>query len=142
MQCVTSAPHSAYSHVPFNSGATLHLMYLERISAITLLVSDMARSVNFYSDILGLEIIYGGKQEFFSSLRSRGTTDVILNLERGTPAAAWGRIIFYVKDVDGFWAFLKSKNFNPPQPRDAEWGERYFQLHDPDGYELSFAQPL
>ena len=27
-------------------------------------------------------------------------------------------------------------------PRDAEWGERFFHLTDPDGHELSFAWPL
>jgi hypothetical protein len=27
-------------------------------------------------------------------------------------------------------------------PRDAEWGERFFHLTDPDGHELSFASPL
>jgi uncharacterized glyoxalase superfamily protein PhnB len=27
-------------------------------------------------------------------------------------------------------------------PRDAEWGERFFHLTDPDGHELSFARPL
>ena len=27
-------------------------------------------------------------------------------------------------------------------PRDAEWGERYFHITDPDGHELSFARPL
>ncbi|MEE8286768.1 MAG: VOC family protein, partial [Gammaproteobacteria bacterium] len=27
-------------------------------------------------------------------------------------------------------------------PRDAEWGERYFHVTDPDGHELSFARPL
>jgi uncharacterized glyoxalase superfamily protein PhnB len=27
-------------------------------------------------------------------------------------------------------------------PRDAEWGERFFHLTDPDGHELSFACPL
>jgi hypothetical protein len=38
--------------------------------------------------------------------------------------------------------YLKEKEFNPDRPRDAEWGERYFHLHDPDGHELSFAQPV
>ena len=28
------------------------------------------------------------------------------------------------------------------KPRDAEWGERYFHITDPDGHELSFAHPL
>jgi uncharacterized glyoxalase superfamily protein PhnB len=27
-------------------------------------------------------------------------------------------------------------------PHDAEWGERYFHVTDPDGHELSFAWPL
>jgi len=27
-------------------------------------------------------------------------------------------------------------------PRDAEWGERYFHLTDPDGHQLSFARRL
>src|SRR6476619_5318753 len=27
-------------------------------------------------------------------------------------------------------------------PHDAEWGERFFHLIDPDGHELSFARPL
>jgi uncharacterized glyoxalase superfamily protein PhnB len=30
----------------------------------------------------------------------------------------------------------------PEEPRDAEWGERYFHLTDPDGHELSFARPI
>jgi hypothetical protein len=27
-------------------------------------------------------------------------------------------------------------------PHDAEWGERFFHITDPDGHELSFAWPL
>jgi uncharacterized glyoxalase superfamily protein PhnB len=27
------------------------------------------------------------------------------------------------------------------EPMNATWGERFFHLKDPDGYELSFAQP-
>ena len=27
-------------------------------------------------------------------------------------------------------------------PRDAEWGERFFHVTDPDGHEISFAWPL
>jgi catechol 2,3-dioxygenase-like lactoylglutathione lyase family enzyme len=115
---------------------------VERISAVTLKVRDMARSVRFYNEILGLEIIYGGKNVSFTSLRTRGTQDAILNLEQGASSAKWGRIIFHVKDVEEIWGYLRSKGFNPAHPRDAAWGERYFHLDDPDGHELSFAQPL
>jgi catechol 2,3-dioxygenase-like lactoylglutathione lyase family enzyme len=117
-------------------------MNLEQISAVTLKVGDMARSVHFYQDILGLDILYGGKDAYFSSLRPVGAKGGILNLEQGPAIAGWGRLIFYVKDVDDLWAYLREKGFSPQRPRDAEWGERYFHLPDPDGHELSFAQPL
>ena len=28
------------------------------------------------------------------------------------------------------------------EPVDAPWGERFFHIREPNGYELSFAQPL
>lgn len=117
-------------------------MTVQRISAVTLRVSDMARAVGFYRDVLGLELLYGGPTLGFSSLRTAVAKDVILNLEEGVACQNWGRLIFHVADVDEFWRYLKSKGFNPPSPRDAAWGERYFHLHDPDGHELSFAQPM
>jgi catechol 2,3-dioxygenase-like lactoylglutathione lyase family enzyme len=55
----------------------------------------------------------------------------------------WGRIIFHVDDVDACYArALKAGHQPSTVPRDAEWGERYFHLTDPDGHELSFARPL
>jgi catechol 2,3-dioxygenase-like lactoylglutathione lyase family enzyme len=117
-------------------------MNVERISAITIKVSDMARSVHFYNELLGLKILYGGQKAYFSSLQTLSAKDTILNLEQGLLTRDWGRIIFHVGDVDKSWAYLKEKEYNPDRPRDAEWGERYFHLHDPDGHELSFAQPV
>jgi catechol 2,3-dioxygenase-like lactoylglutathione lyase family enzyme len=117
-------------------------MNVEGISAITIKVSDMARSVQFYNTLLGLKILYGGENAHFSSLQTLRPKDTILNLEQGPVNRDWGRIIFYVEDVNRFWAYLKEKEFNPDRPRDAAWGERYFHLYDPDGHELSFAQPI
>ncbi len=117
-------------------------MTIERISAITLKVRDMARSVRFYNEILRLEVIYGGPHASFTSLRTAGAQDAILNLEQGASSNGWGRLIFHVKDVDELWAYLEAKGLDAPRPRDASWGERYFHLQDPDGHELSFAKPL
>ena len=77
-------------------------MTVEKISAITFRVTNMKDSVQFYRDVLGMEIIYGGEDGCFSSLRTKDVKDPILNLEQGTPAAHWGRMIFYVADVDAF----------------------------------------
>jgi len=115
---------------------------LEKISAVTLRVASMLTSVRFYRDLLGMQVIYGGEDSYFSSLRTKNGTDPILNLEQGKPASQWGRLIFYVSDVDSFWAYLNERGLRPEPPRDASWGERYFHMADPDGHELSFAHPL
>jgi len=117
-------------------------MNVEKISAVTLRVVNMRDSVRFYRDVLGMEIIYGGEDGCFSSLRAKGVKDPILNLEQGSPVVHWGRVIFYVADVDAFWAHLQRKGFHPETPCDASWGERYFHMSDPDGHEVSFARPI
>jgi catechol 2,3-dioxygenase-like lactoylglutathione lyase family enzyme len=119
-------------------GAKLNV---EKISAITLKVGDMRSSVRFYKDILGLKTIYRGEGASFSSLCT-DEQHTILNLEQRDAVNNWGRIISYVQDVDELWAYLKERGFNVERPRDAAWGERYFHMLDPDGHELSFAQPL
>jgi catechol 2,3-dioxygenase-like lactoylglutathione lyase family enzyme len=115
---------------------------IEKLSAVTLRVLNMTGSVRFYRDVLGMELLYGGEGTEFSSLRAGDTQSAILNLEQGKPEARWGRLIFYVTDVDAFWNHLKDHRFDPETPRDASWGERYFHMRDPDGHELSFARPL
>ena len=55
----------------------------------------------------------------------------------------WGRVIFYHSDVDALHARVVAAGYRPDTaPGDAEWGERFFHLTDPDGHELSFAWPL
>src|ERR1700686_3496929 len=115
---------------------------IEKISAITFRVLNMQASVLFYRNVLGMELLYGGEQASFSSLRANDSESAILNLERGDTVSRWGRLIFHVTDVDALWTHLKQKGFDPEIPRDASWGERYFHMLDPGGHELSFAQPL
>jgi uncharacterized glyoxalase superfamily protein PhnB len=78
-------------------------------------------------------------------LQGRGITSY-LNLT-AQPAERhwswWGRVIFYDSDVDALYRRVIAAGYQPDTaPRDAEWGERFFQLTDPDGHELSFAWPL
>jgi catechol 2,3-dioxygenase-like lactoylglutathione lyase family enzyme len=115
---------------------------IEKVSAVTFQVTNMKASVEFYRDILGMELIYGGEDSYFSSLRARQAESAILNLEMGHPGERWGRLILYVTDVDTFWTHLKENGFDPETPRDGAWNERYFHMTDPDGHELSFARPL
>lgn len=115
---------------------------IEKILAVTFRVVNTTESVRFYKDVLGMELLYGGEGTGFSSLRARDAQSAILNLEQGEAVTQWGRLIFYVTDVDALRNHLKGRGFNPEIPRDAAWGERYFHMPDPDGHELSFARPL
>ena len=54
----------------------------EKISAVTLRVANMMKPVRFYSDVLGMELLYGGEDASFSSLRAKDRKSVILNLEQ------------------------------------------------------------
>ena len=115
---------------------------IESISAVTLATHDMPRAVGFYR-MLGFEIVHGGDDAGFTSFRA-GTG--YLNLV-SQPAERtwswWGRVIFHHSDVDGLHERAVAAGLRPDMaPRDAEWGERFFHLTDPDGHELSFARPL
>ena len=77
----------------------------------------MPASVRFYRDLLGMEVIYGGENGYFSSLRTKDGKDPILNLEHGNPATQWGRLIFHVSDVDEFWTYFKERGLHPFIPR-------------------------
>src|SRR5947209_14129416 len=90
---------------------------VEKISAVTLRVSNMKASVQFYRDVLGMELLYGGETAVFSSLRAKHAESAILNLEETNTVTQWGRLIFYVADVDEVWRHLKERGFDPPQPQ-------------------------
>jgi catechol 2,3-dioxygenase-like lactoylglutathione lyase family enzyme len=118
------------------------LPIIEAISAVTLATHDMVRAVRFYRS-LGFAIAHGGESQPFTSFRvGLGYLNLILQ-----PAQRrwswWGRVIFYVADVDALYEQAIAAGHRPAEkPRDAEWGERFFHLTDPDGHELSFARPL
>jgi catechol-2,3-dioxygenase len=77
-------------------------MTVERISAVTLRVASMKTSLRFYREVVGMEVIYGGENGCFSSLRSADAKGPILNLEQGHPVTdSWGERYFHMSDPDG-----------------------------------------
>jgi catechol 2,3-dioxygenase-like lactoylglutathione lyase family enzyme len=112
------------------------------ISAVTLATRDMPRAVRFYR-LLELPIAHGGADAAFTSFRVGGNFLNLTLQPAGRHWSGWGRIIFYHRDVDALYARLVAAGLRPgTTPRDAEWGERFFHVSDPDGHELSFAWPL
>ena len=140
-------------------------MKVNKISAITLRIKEMGRSCRFYSKITGFIIIYGGSfNDIFSTFEigESNNSKIYLNLELIRPTNDrnnqndyvttlrnhFGRIIFHTDDVDKLYNYFKNNESISSDvifenaPTDAPWGERYFHIREPDGYQLSFASSL
>ena len=124
-------------------------MKITKISAITLSISDMEKSVKFYSKIPNFKVVYGGSDAQFTSFLIDDTAKSYLNLKLNeTYSTNFGRIIFYTDDVDELFAYMQDDKIISElgkfesKPQDAIWGERFFHMLDPDGYKMSFATPL
>ena len=116
---------------------------IQSISAVTLLTADMRKAVTFYQ-ALGFHLHYGGPEASFTSFRvGVGYLNLQLGAAHTPRRAIWGRVVFWVDDVDTTYRRALASALKPlTSPANAPWGERYFHIHDPDGHELSFARPL
>jgi len=113
---------------------------IDHISAVTLAVREMAESVAFYQK-LGLDVSYGGPEAPFTTMRA-GQSVINLHQASAIAGSSGNRVILRVRGVDALHRDLVGKGLRPPAPRDAEWGERYFELPDPQGVVISFAELL
>src|SRR3982074_3221025 len=92
---------------------------------------------------LGFEVLHGEEESSSPTCCGVGVTPAVIAQPAERRWSWWGRVIFYVADVDALYDRALAAGCQPAAaPRDAEWGERFFHLIDPDGHELSFARPL
>jgi catechol 2,3-dioxygenase-like lactoylglutathione lyase family enzyme len=137
-------------------------MKVYKISAVTLIIKNMERSCNFYSQIPGFKLVYGGSgNDTFTSYEiGTDTLKMYLNLELLVHNSynhttndkrrrkRFGRIIFHTEDVDKLYSYFKRSEciskliLFENEPTNAIWGERYFHIREPDGYQLSFARHI
>ena len=124
-------------------------MKVTKISAVTLPISDMKKSVDYYSKIPNFKIVFGGHNTQFTSFLIEGGEKSYLNLKLNEVRLPnFGRIIFYVDHVDELFTYMENDETISglgkleSKPQDATWGERFFHALDPDGYKLSFARPI
>ena len=124
-------------------------MKITKISAVTLSISDMEKSVRFYSKIPNFKMVYGGSDSQFTSFLIDDVAKSYLNLKLNEARLPnFGRIIFYVDDVDELFSYMENDETISglgkleSEPEDAIWGARIFHMLDPDGYKLSFAIPI
>jgi hypothetical protein len=81
----------------------------------------------------------GGSSSDFSKIPELGKTRA---------SEDFGRIICHTKNVDRLYSYMKQDDYISKhivienEPTNATWGERFFHIREPNGYQLSFAKPL
>lgn len=114
-----------------------------RVSMISLGVTDMERSVKFYGDTLGLQIL--GKPAEVSMFKA-GDVTLVLNLPAGRNAgsALVGSVemIFPVESVKDAYALLTERGCKfLREPREVTPGIWAATFTDPDGHRLTVLGP-
>jgi glyoxylase I family protein len=119
-------------------------------------VYDMPRSIRFYRDVLGFEVVAHSPQlgeDFFHWVWLRlGEAELMLNTayENNRPPSPDARrvaahrdtdLFFGCPDVDAAYEHLRSKGLEVKPPKVASYGMKQLSLSDPDGYELWFQWP-
>jgi catechol 2,3-dioxygenase-like lactoylglutathione lyase family enzyme len=117
-------------------------------------VFDMPRSIKFYCDVLGFEIVSTSKPNpFHWALLRLNDAELMLepiySQEMRPPAPdpervfahADTEIYFGCPDVDAAYAHLRAKGINVNEPRIGFYGMKQLYITDPDGYILCFQWP-
>jgi catechol 2,3-dioxygenase-like lactoylglutathione lyase family enzyme len=118
-------------------------------------VFRMPRSLAFYRDVLGFEVVADsgdGDDSSWVWVRLNGC-DLMLNdqYEPGSGPEApptdrqkWHHdtCLYFGADPDGVHEYLRVNGIYVKPPKDAPYGMRQLYLHDPDGYNLCFQAPV
>ena len=115
---------------------------------VILYVSDLAASVTFYRDVVGLSHKFtdAGYAEFetggarFALYEQRRAEWLTGHPVEPGPA---GEIVLLVDDVDAVAAMLHARGVPVlAEPADRPWGHRTLHIADPDGFVVEFAEHI
>lgn len=126
-----------------------------RCDAVGLVVADMSRSLSFYRR-LGLEFpadadtaphveatLQGGMRLMLDPLETVRSFDPEWQAPQGSPRVGLAFRCDSPGEVDKVYADLVAAGFDGhKEPWDADWGQRYASLHDPDGNAVDLYAPL
>ena len=109
------------------------------------MVADMQRSLGFYRDLLGFELLYAFPSVDDPQFASLAVEGGKLGLGVGDKPVESGStsIWLYTDDVDEAVSDLRGAGVPVvAEPADQPWGERVASVADPDGYTVHIGAPL
>jgi len=129
---------------------TQHQAFIKSVHGIRYQVTDVARSVKFYTEHLGFKLEHQQLPAFASV--SLGGVNVLLsgpgasgsrplpNGQRQEPGG-WNRVVLRVTDLPGCIATLKSAGLHFRNEIESGPGGRQTQVEDPDGNPIELFEP-
>ena len=125
---------------------------INKLSMVSVVVSDMKKAKEFYAEKLGLEVATDYRQNddnwWVTLMLPGGGASITLARSSATSnePPKPGTLGFYLSTSDIIAAHkeLKEKGVKPGEVQDDLYGPgsgvKFFQLQDPDGNQLTFAQ--
>ena len=120
------------------------IIMLNKIEGITLSVSDIKRSVEFYRDILGLRVNKESEDKVEFSRKDSTNTKLILELDDSKSVQNNKNsviITFSVSDLNTLYNNLTQKNVNFHKKLSDDAAGKNTIILDPDGYLISLTEP-
>lgn len=121
---------------------------MDRVGYVIVYVSDLAASIAFYRDVIGLPFKF--EDAGYAEFATRGTRFALYERRRAQwltagavapgPAA---EVVFTVDDVDAHAERLTARGAAVRSgPADRPWGHRTLHVADPDGFVVELAQEI
>jgi catechol 2,3-dioxygenase-like lactoylglutathione lyase family enzyme len=102
---------------------------------------DMPRTREWYESVLGFTASKDSNADWCWLSRDGVALMFMCNAQLGAPRATATQY-FYVDDVLALWSAIKDRCPIEWGPAEMEYGMLEFAVKDPNGYYLSFGQPL
>ena len=124
--------------------------FVKGVHGVRYLVTDVAKSVTFYTTHLGFSLTHQQLPAFASV--SLGGVDVLLSGPQASGSrpmpdgrqqspGGWNRVVLRVDDLSAFMAALKSAGLHFRNEMETGPGGKQIQVEDPDGNPIELFQP-
>ena len=121
------------------------IIMLNKIEGITLLVSDIKRSVEFYRDILNLRVNQESEDKIEFSKKDSTNTKLIIELDKtGSNQTNKHSVIitFSVMDLNTLYDNLVQRKVDFHKKLSEDKTVKNTIIRDPDGYLISLTEPV
>ncbi len=108
------------------------------IQTVTITVSDLKKSKDFYQGLLGFEPGEYYAPTNWQPYKFGGQIFGIREMPGFTRAESFDITNFEIGDVDQLWAIVQNKVKVIENLAVTPWGSYRFVIEDPDGYQLAF----